>query len=71
MTEWKLWFIQLSGWPVFLVVVGIVCLASLGLSVLLTRLGDRSVVWSAILALIAVAIVIACAFGLLALASRM
>ena len=46
--NWKLWFLQLSGWPVFLTVVVLVFLFMMGLSVALTRLSNRSAVQSAV-----------------------
>jgi hypothetical protein len=62
----KLWFIQLSGWPVFLTIAALVFLFMLGVSVVLTRLSHRSVVQNAMLAVGAVA---ALSFGMLGLAA--
>jgi hypothetical protein len=62
----KLWFIQLSGWPVFLTIAALVFLCMLGLSVVLTRISHRSIVENAMLAVGAVA---ALSFGMLGLAA--
>jgi len=62
----KLWFIQLSGWPVFLTIAALVFLLTLGLSVVLTRISRRSIIQNAVLAVLTVA---ALSFGLLGLAA--
>jgi hypothetical protein len=62
--EWRLWFVQLSGWPVFLATVAGVFVLMLGLSVVLTRISHRSVLQNALLAVISVA-AIACALVIL------
>jgi hypothetical protein len=62
--NWKLWFLQLSGWPVFLTTVGIVFLFVMTLTVLLPRLSHRSIVQNAVTAVLVVA---AIAVGLLVL----
>ena len=41
--DWRLWFVQLSGWPVFLVTVGTAILFALVLTVVLTRLANQSI----------------------------
>jgi len=41
---WQLWFVRLSGWPVFLTVVFLAILLSVLISVLLTKAGGRSAV---------------------------
>jgi hypothetical protein len=64
--DWKLWFLQLSGWPVFLTIVAVVFLFMLALSVVLTRISSRSVLQNAVLAVISVA---AISFGILVLAA--
>lgn len=62
--NWKLWFLQLSGWPVFLTVVVLVFLFMMGLSVVLTRLSNRSAVQSAVVSGI---VLIVLALGILGL----
>jgi hypothetical protein len=62
--DWHLWFVQLSGWPVFWVVVAISMAGALLLSVLMPRLANRSIIQNALLAVAAVAVI---GFGLLAL----
>lgn len=61
----KLWFLQLSGWPAFLTVVGLTAAFMLLASVLLTKLGNRSLVQA--LAIAATALVILALVGLAAL----
>ena len=51
---WKVWFIELSGWPVFLVVVGAIALFMVLASVVLTWLGNRSWLQSMLIAALAV-----------------
>lgn len=41
--DWRLWFVQLSGWPVFLASVGLAILFAFALTVVLTRLAHRSI----------------------------
>ena len=62
----KLWFVQLSGWPVLLTIAAFVFLFMVGLSVVLTRISHRSIIQNAALAVGAVA---ALSFGMLALAA--
>ena len=69
--NWKLWFLQLSGWPVFLSTIAIVFLFMMVLSVLLTRLSHRSIVQNAVLAVIAVAVIGFGLIGLVAVLSRL
>ena len=69
--DWKLWFIQLSGWPVFLTTVAVVSVTAAGLSVLLTRLStNRSILWNATLAVIAMAVLALVLAGLFAWVTR-
>jgi VIT1/CCC1 family predicted Fe2+/Mn2+ transporter len=58
----KLWFVQLSGWPVFLAIVAVVFLSMMALSVWMTRISNRSVAQNAVLAVGLVAVI---GFGLL------
>ena len=69
--DMKLWFLQLSGWPVFLSTIAIVFLFMMVLSVLLTRLSHRSIVQNAVLAVIAVAVIGFGLIGLVAVLSRL
>ena len=64
--DWKLWFIQLSGWPVFLTIAAVVFLFILGLSVVLSRISHRSIVQNAMLAVISITVL---SFGMLGLAA--
>ena len=59
-----IWFVQLSGWSVFLAIVGIVMMFMIALSIAMTWLGNRSIVQSIGIAVLFVATL---AFGLLAL----
>jgi hypothetical protein len=54
--SWDLWFIQLSGWPVFLATVGVVFVFMMALSVGLTWISNRTVVQSAAIAVAALAV---------------
>lgn len=60
--NWKLWFLQLSGWPVFLAVVVVVILFMITLSVVLTRLSSQSALRTAVLG---VMVLVAIALGIL------
>ena len=68
--DWRLWFIQLSGWPVFLAVTITAILFALGLSMLMPSLGNRSVVQNALLAVAAIALGTVAFVGTLVLAGR-
>jgi hypothetical protein len=57
-SNWQLWFVQLSGWPVFLLVVAVTVLFMLAASVVLTWLGNKSVLHSMLLALLALAVLV-------------
>jgi len=69
-TDVTVWFVNLSGWPVFIAVVTAVFLCGLGLSLLMTWLGNRSVVVAAMIAVVAVAVVWAAIIGALAVGTR-
>ena len=58
-----IWFVQLSGWPVFLTIIGLVIILMLTLSVAMTWLGNRSVAMSVLYAVLFLACVV---FGTLA-----
>jgi hypothetical protein len=66
----RLWFLQLSGWPVFLAIVAAVGLLMLGLSVGMTRISNRSVVQNFVLAFFAVAVIAAIGLAVAAVVSR-
>lgn len=68
---WRLWFIQLSGWPVFLICVVLIVAFMLVLSVLMTWLGRLSVVQAGIVAAICAAAVVLGMLGLLAFLTRL
>jgi steroid 5-alpha reductase family enzyme len=67
----KLWFVQLSGWPIFIFIVAVVFLFMMALSVLMTRLSNRSVFQNAMLAGVVVAVIGFGLLGLLAVLSRL
>jgi len=66
----RLWFLQLSGWPVFLAIVAIVLVFMLALSVGMTRISNRSVVENFLLAFVAVAVIAAVGLAIAALVTR-
>jgi hypothetical protein len=66
----RLWFLQLSGWPVFLSIVGVVLVFMLALSVGMTRISNRSVVQNFVLAFFAVAVIAAIGLALAAVVTR-
>ena len=59
--DWRLWFLQLSGWPVFLTIVAVTFLFMVVASILLTKAANRSLVQVMIIACVT-AIVIALIF---------
>lgn len=68
----KLWFIQLSGWPVFLTVVVVVAASMLALSVGMAKLAtNRSVAQNAALAVMLLAFVGCVLLGVVAVLSRL
>jgi hypothetical protein len=68
---WQLWFVRLSGWPVFLAVVATAVLFSVALSIALTQLGNVSAVRSALIAMIALTLLAVVIIAGLVLASRL
>ena len=66
----RLWFLQLSGWPVFLSIVGIVLVFMLALSVGMTRISNRSVVQNYVLAFFAVAVIAAVGLAVATVVTR-
>ena len=65
-----LWFLQLSGWPVFLTIVGLMLVLVLALSVGMSRISNRSVVQNFVVAFIAVAVLAAVGLAFAAMVSR-
>ena len=65
-----LWFLQLSGWPVFLTIVGVVLVFMLGLSVGMTRISNRSVMQNYVLAFFAVAVIAAIGLAVATVVTR-
>jgi hypothetical protein len=69
---WKLWFINLSGWTVFLIVVVAVSASMLALSVGMAWLSsNRAVAQNAIVAAVAVAVIMGGLMVLLAVLARL
>ena len=68
--DWTLWFVTLSGWPVFLALVAVGALCALGLSILFTRLSSRSVLQTALIAIASLAALAAILLGLASLMTR-
>ena len=66
----RLWFLQLSGWPVFLTIVGVVLVCMLALSVGMTRISNRSVVQNFLIAFVAVAVVAGVGLAIATVVSR-
>lgn len=68
---WRLWFIQLSGWPVFLACVVVIIVFMIMLSVLMTWVGRLSVIQAGLVATICAADVFLGILGLLSLLTRL
>jgi len=66
----KLWFLQLSGWWVFLTIVTLTFTFAMALSVLMTWLSRFSVFQTAVFAIVGVSLVGFGLLGLLAFLSR-
>lgn len=66
----RLWFLQLSGWPVFLTIVGVLLVFMLALSVGMTRISNRSVVQNFVIAFVAVAVVAAVGLAIVTVMTR-
>jgi len=65
------WFVQLSGWPVFLTLMGLLVFGMVALSILFTRLGtNRSVIFNWGTAALAVAIIAALGLAIATIVSR-
>jgi uncharacterized membrane protein YeaQ/YmgE (transglycosylase-associated protein family) len=57
MDNWQLWFVRLSGWPVFITVIIAGVLVGWLASVLLTKAASRSAVQTMLFAVVAIAII--------------
>lgn len=68
--DWKLWFVQFSGWPAFLSTTAVVLLFALCLPRVMTWISNRSVIQSAMLTVLALTILVMAAVGLLVFLSR-
>jgi multisubunit Na+/H+ antiporter MnhF subunit len=68
--SWTLWFVLLSGWPVFLACTAATVVLMLGLSVVMTRMTGRSAVRNMVVALVFLAVVTACILTLVAVMTR-
>jgi hypothetical protein len=67
----RLWFVQLSGWPVFLTLMGLLVIGMVALSILFTRLGtNRAVIFNWGTAAVAVAIIAALGLAIATIVSR-
>jgi hypothetical protein len=66
----KLWFLQLSGWPIFLAVIGVTAAFMVIASVLLTKLGNRSLMEALVLASSALVVLTFVILAVFMLASR-
>ena len=68
--SWTLWFVLLSGWPVFLVCVVLTIAGMLGLSVVMTRMTERSAVRNMFVALVFLTVVTATILTLVVVMTR-
>jgi hypothetical protein len=68
--SWTLWFVLLSGWPVFLACTAVTVVAMLVLSVVMTRMTGRSALRNMALALVFLAVVTASVLTLVAVMTR-
>jgi succinate dehydrogenase hydrophobic anchor subunit len=68
--SWTLWFVLLSGWPVFLACVGVTVAGMLGLSVVMTRMTERSAVRNMVVALVFLTVVTAGVLTLVVVMTR-
>jgi len=66
----RLWFLQLSGWPAFLTIVGVLLVGMVALSVGMTRISNRSVAQNFLLAFFAVAVIAAIGLGVAVMVTR-
>jgi hypothetical protein len=68
--DWKLRFLLLSGWPIFLSIVLAVGAFAWAMSVWLSRLAHRSVLQNVLLAIVTLAVAAAGVLAVVALLSR-
>ena len=68
--SWTLWFVLLSGWPVFLACTTVTVVGMLGLSVVMTRMTGRSALWNMVVALAFLTVVTAGVLTLVAVMTR-
>jgi len=68
--SWTLWFVLLSGWPVFLAGVALTVVGMLGLSVVMTRMTGRSALRNMVVALVFLTVVSASILALVAVMTR-
>ena len=68
--SWTLWFVLLSGWPVFLACTAVTVVAMLVLSVVMTRMAGRSALRNMAFALVFLAVVTASVLTLVAVMTR-
>lgn len=66
----RLWFVQLSGWPVFLTIVAAMLVFMFALSVGMTRISNRSVVQNFVIAFVAVAVLAAVGLAVVTIVTR-
>lgn len=66
--SWTLWFVLLSGWPIFLGCVAVTVVGMMLLSVVMTRMTAASALRNMVIALVFLAVVSA---GLLTLVAAM
>jgi hypothetical protein len=63
---WNLWFIRLSGWPIFLLIVAMLLVVMITLSIGMTWISNRSIVQNIALAILGIALI---GFGILGIAA--
>jgi len=68
--SWTLWFVLLSGWPVFLACVAVAVVGMLGLSVVMTRMTGRSALRNMVVALVFLTVMTASILTLVAVMTR-
>ena len=68
--SWTLWFVLLSGWPVFLVCAAVTVAGMLGLSIAMTRMSGQSAIRSMVVAIVFLTVVTAGILTLVAVMTR-
>jgi len=69
--DWRLWFLQLSGWPVFLTVLAATFLFMVLASVLLTKAASRSLAQVMVIAVVASIVIALLFFGVFIVLTRL